>query len=84
MAVKAKQETVYFSQRKGRRFLTLNAAIQAEAEKMIEEKYETEIAEPEVGYFGWYWREDGRLVKLHSRLCRFLKRQFRSPSSDRE
>jgi len=74
--------TVYFSQRKGRHFLTAKAAARAEANARICRFFPTEKGSTEYGELGntvsedpgWHFTEEPRLVAVRDRLAsRYLK-----------
>jgi hypothetical protein len=77
--------TVYMAKTKGRRYLTLRAAIHAEASALIANKYPSEQADfDDVGrctYPGFHWREDENLKRLHARLVRILAKQFKTATA---
>lgn len=72
MAIELSAETVYRSTRYGRRFLTLDAAIAAEAREVIRQRHPTEPVEPDVGYPGFHWRELSRSDVLYRRVRRLI------------
>lgn len=71
---------VFKAPTKGRCYLTLNAAADAEARAQLDAKYPVEHAEYDNGqmyYSGWHWSADETLVKVHKRLATRLRRAFR-------
>lgn len=77
MRVQECKSTTYLAPTARRRYLTKNAAANAEARAMVREKYPTEPAEYEGGYCvfgGWHWSSDDRLVRVQKRLFRFIRR----------
>lgn len=64
----------------GRRYLTLKAAIKAEATKRIKAKHPTERSEQDERGMttdpGWHWSELPRSDVLFRRMCRLVRAQF--------
>lgn len=78
MAITVDTAKVYRSSKKGRRYLTLKAAIHAEAVAIISNKYPRESPEFNdngmCSYGGYYWREDiPRSDVLLRRLSRIVR-----------
>lgn len=76
MSVQTLHGVVYRSSRTGRRYLTLRAAIRAEARAIILAKYPSEKPEYENGYTsypGFYWRDLPNSEKLYRRVVRLVK-----------
>ncbi len=74
--VKAELATVYRGG--GRRYLTMRAAVQAEARKIIEAKHPTErsrtSSDGSEHESGWYWRDElKRSDVLFRRVCRLVR-----------
>jgi hypothetical protein len=79
--IKSLSRTVYFAPTAGRHFFTRKAAINREASAMIERKYPTERMEHVDGFCtsrGFHWRDDARLIRVHSRLTRRIDRAFKA------
>lgn len=79
MGVTAKARTVYLSPRAGRHYLTLRAAVNAEARKIIEAKYPSERPEYENGqiaYPGSHWSDIPRSEVMHRRLARLVRADY--------
>ena len=78
MSVKASTTTVYKGG--GRRFLTLRAAVHAEAAAIIKRKYPTErsYTAPDMSEHdpGFHWTELPRSDVLLRRMCRLVMAEF--------
>ena len=64
------ERKVYLAPTAKRHYLTRKAAANAEARALIRRKYPSERSEPDVGFRGWHWSEDERLVRVHNRLSK--------------
>ncbi len=70
---------VYHSPTKGRDYLTLRAACDAEARAQMDKKHprEREQIDFRTGACidsGWHWSGDAHLVKVYERLARLIRR----------
>jgi hypothetical protein len=68
--------TVYFAPTRGRRYLSKDAAITAEAKALIKRRYPTEHSEYEDGRMvceGWHWAELKNSEKLFRRVRLMVK-----------
>lgn len=70
MSVTVETATVYKGGR--RRWLSLSAAVKAEAETIIKRKHPSERSDPECGG-GFHWRELPRSDVLLRRMCRLVR-----------
>ena len=79
-AIERIERPVYKAPTKGRCYLSIRAAANAEARAMLDARYPREEAEYEHGmmyYPGWHWSSDKRLVQVHKRLTRVLVKSFK-------
>lgn len=78
MAIEKMVCTVYKSSFNGRRYLTKQAAIRAEAIAIILKKYPTESPQYSDGYGlihdGWHWSEINNSKKMLRRLMRKIRK----------
>lgn len=72
MSVTAELATVYRASTKGRRYLSKQAAIKAEARAIIMRKHPTERYENDTGYPGFHWRGLPRSHVLLRRVMRLV------------
>lgn len=80
VVIEVVQQPVFYAKTKGRRYLTLRAAANAEARALLDKKYPKERAEHEQGRMihpPWHWSSDEKLTKVHSRLVRWILRRHR-------
>lgn len=79
-AIERIERPVYKAPTKGRCYLSIKAAANAEARAMLDARYPSEEPEYEQGrmyYPGWHWSSDKRLVQVHKRLTRVLAKSFK-------
>lgn len=82
MSVYEQKATVYVAPTSGRRFLTLNGALCAEARAIIQSKYPSDRgSKDDSGRYigdGFYWRDDlDRSEVLYRRILRKVKKSYR-------
>lgn len=65
---------VYFAPSANRCYLTKRAAAHAEASALVSAKYQRETNDN--GWSIWWWGNDERLVRLHSRIKRRLMKRM--------
>lgn len=64
---------VYKSTAANKTFVTIRAAIHAEARALIKAKHPTEKGDASIGDYGFHWRELDRSDVLLRRLIRLIK-----------
>jgi hypothetical protein len=80
---------VYLAPTRGRRFLTLDGAIRAEAKALIYKKYPSDIGyyEGDLGYsedgYDIYHDDYERYQRMHKKMCVILKRLYKTPRQQR-
>lgn len=78
---------VYRAKTANRCYLTLRAAVNAEAVQIIRNKYPDEAAQFEGGRCydpGFHWSNDERLVRVHKRLMRLILKAYRDELKNKE
>ena len=73
---------VYYSKRKRRHYLTLQAACRAEADARMKVWFPSEPADDETGDPGWRYYEVPRLAKIRECLALRYRRNFRAASKN--
>ena len=72
---------VFRAPTKGRDYLTVTAAVNAEARALMDKRYPAEREDYDgdgrCTYGGWHWNSDPKLVRVHARLARLILRAFR-------